>query len=194
MAAIAEGVGRTFARFAPLDAYRLDIVGSLLGIVGFSVLAFAGAPPLVWGLVVGGVLGAAGMRDRIAWMPLVVLLAILGMLSFAPRTTWSPYQRITTAPAASDGSIDISVNGRPHQRIMPLSTMRADQAFRFEPYLRAPDNPLRNVLIIGAGSGNDVAIALSEGAGHIDAVEIDPRAVRAGPRPSPRSALRRTRG
>ncbi len=33
---------------------------------------------------------------------------------------------------------------------------------------------LHNVLIVGAGTGNDVAVALSEGARHIDAVEIDP--------------------
>jgi len=34
--------------------------------------------------------------------------------------------------------------------------------------------PLADVLIVGAGNGNDVAVALSEGAKHIDAVEIDP--------------------
>ena len=31
------------------------------------------------------------------------------------------------------------------------------------------------MLVIGAGSGSDVAIALSEGAQHVDAVDIDPR-------------------
>ena len=31
------------------------------------------------------------------------------------------------------------------------------------------------MLVIGAGTGNDVAIALSKGAQHVDAVEIDPR-------------------
>ena len=34
--------------------------------------------------------------------------------------------------------------------------------------------PFEDVLIIGAGSGNDVAAALAQGAGHVDAVEIDP--------------------
>jgi SAM-dependent methyltransferase len=34
--------------------------------------------------------------------------------------------------------------------------------------------PFKDVLIIGAGSGNDVATALAQGAGHVDAVEIDP--------------------
>ena len=39
---------------------------------------------------------------------------------------------------------------------------------------------LDNVLIVGAGSGSDVAIALSNGAKHVDAVDIDPRIVQIG--------------
>src|SRR3712207_8368396 len=34
-----------FAKFEPLEAYRLDLIGSVLGIVGFTVLSFLGAPP-----------------------------------------------------------------------------------------------------------------------------------------------------
>ncbi|MEX0990113.1 MAG: spermidine synthase [Actinomycetota bacterium] len=174
MATIAEGVARTFARFSPLEAYRLDILGSILGIVAFSVLAFAGLPPVIWGLAVVAVLIAANLRTAFAVGSLAVFLVVLATLSLAARTSWSPYQRISLSETAEDGSIDISVNGRPHQRIMPLSYLRAEQQFRFEPYERSPDNPLRNVLIVGAGSGNDVAIALSQGAQHVDAVEIDP--------------------
>jgi hypothetical protein len=48
------------------------------------------------------------------------------------------------------------------------------------PYQRTPGNPLGKVLIIGAGSGSDVAIALSKGAQHIDAVDIDPRIMQIG--------------
>jgi hypothetical protein len=175
MAAIAQGVARLFVRFEALEAYGLDILGSLLGIVAFSVLSFVDAPPLAWGCVVVAVCAMLMDRSRpLDLAPLAVVLVVLGILSFAPRTFWSPYQRITTTAPWENGSISISVNGRPHQRIMPLEFMRVDQAFRFEPYARSPDNPLGNVLIIGAGSGNDVAIALSEGAAHIDAVEIDP--------------------
>src|SRR2546427_4886042 len=36
MAMIAEGGSRTFVRFEPLEAYRLDIVGSIAGIAVFS--------------------------------------------------------------------------------------------------------------------------------------------------------------
>ena len=38
----------------------------------------------------------------------------------------------------------------------------------------AGGKPFEDVLIIGAGSGNDVAAALGQGARHVDAVEIDP--------------------
>ena len=34
--------------------------------------------------------------------------------------------------------------------------------------------PPGKVLVLGAGTGNDVAVALDEGAEHVDAVEIDP--------------------
>ncbi|HJT37988.1 MAG TPA: spermidine synthase, partial [Actinomycetota bacterium] len=53
MALVGEGVARTFIRFEPLEAYRLDILGSILGIVTFSVLSFLRAPSVVWGVVVG---------------------------------------------------------------------------------------------------------------------------------------------
>ena len=41
------------------------------------------------------------------------------------------------------------------------------------------------MLIIGAGSGSDVAIALSKGAKHIDAVDIDPRIMQIGVEKNP---------
>jgi SAM-dependent methyltransferase len=181
MAAIAEGVGRTFVRFEPLEAYRWDIVGSILGIVAFSALSFLEASPLVWGVIAAAIfIGLAGLRRATQLVPLAAALVVLGLLSFAPNTRWSPYYRVTTRAVSEDGSVAISVNGRPHQRIMPLSFLEATQTFRFEPYRHAPNNALTDVLIIGSGSGNDVAIALSRGAQHVDAVEIDPLLYRLG--------------
>jgi SAM-dependent methyltransferase len=180
MVAIAEGVGRTFVRFEPLEAYRWDILGSMLGIAAFSGLSFLEASPLVW-VVIAAAIFAAVVELRVAQIaPLAGAIVVLGVLSFAPDTRWSPYYRVTTRAVSDDGSVAISVNGRPHQRIMPLAFMEATQTFRFEPYRHAPDNSLTDVLIIGSGSGNDVAIALSRGAGHVDAVEIDPLLYRLG--------------
>jgi hypothetical protein len=175
MAAIAEGVARTFVRFAPLEAYRWDIIGSILGIVTFSALAFLQAPPLAWGAIAAAILvGVMGMPRAAPVISVAVAVVVLGVMSFAGSTRWSPYYRVTTTAGAADGSVGISVNGRPHQRIMPLAFMRTDQAFRFDPYRHATENPLADVLIVGAGSGNDVSIALAQGAGRVDAVEIDP--------------------
>ena len=44
----------------------------------------------------------------------------------------------------------------------------------------AGGKPFNDVLIVGAGSGNDVAAALWHGAGAVDAVEIDPSIQRIG--------------
>ena len=179
MAGIAEGVGRVFVRFRPLEAYRWDIVGSLLGIGAFSALAFLRTPPILWGLIATGLYVIVAGRPRVSQaVAIVSTLAILAVLSFAPNTQWSPYYRVTTR--ASGDHVAISVNGRPHQRIMPLAFLEEHQAFRFEPYRHAPDASLGDVLIVGAGSGNDVAIALSRGAAHVDAVEIDPSLYRLG--------------
>jgi hypothetical protein len=180
MATIAEGVGRLFVRFEPLEAYRWDILGSIAGIVAFSGLSFLHASPFVWGVITAGVtLVVVGRRASTHLLPLAATMVVLSVLSFSPHTLWSPYYRVTTR-AGNDGSVAISVNGRPHQRIMPLEVMEATQTHRFEPYRHAPGNPLTDVLIIGAGSGNDVAIALAQGAGHVDAVEIDPLLYRLG--------------
>ena len=52
---IGDGLARAFRQLDNLDAYSLDIVGSILGSVGFAVLAFVHAPPLVWGLIIAAV-------------------------------------------------------------------------------------------------------------------------------------------
>ena len=66
------------------------------------------------------------------------------------------------------------MNNLGHQGMLPVE--RAGPAY-FLPHLLNRDaggKPFDDVLIIGAGSGNDVAAALAQGAGHVDAVEIDP--------------------
>ena len=52
--------------------------------------------------------------------------------------------------------------------------------------------PFAQVLVIGAGSGNDVSRALQWGAVRVDAVEIDPVIYRLGQPRSSRPPLRRS--
>jgi hypothetical protein len=187
MAFIAEGVGRTFAEFEALEAYRLDIAGSLCGIVAFSLLSFAWAPPVAWGLVAAILFAALLPRSR-RWtlraaqaVALVGLVFMLGRESIVPEWSWSPYYKIDVQRNASGLRLyTISVNGVPHQSIIATKDREQADPIYFLPYQHIAGNPLRNVLIIGAGNGNDVATALAMGAQHVDAVEIDPRLLQLG--------------
>jgi SAM-dependent methyltransferase len=179
MAMIADGVARTFAEFQPLEAYRLDILGSMLGIGAFSLLSFLGAPPVAWGLVVAVCIVALSLRRTtfVQWLQLgLALLAIVIMLwseSISANTYWSPYYKVSFG---KNGDVTyVFVNGISHQSIKSVADRRRTEPLYFAPYERAPNNALGRVLIIGAGTGSDVAIALNEGAKHVDAVEIDPR-------------------
>ncbi len=193
MGLIAEGVARTFKKFPPLVAYRYDLIGSVLGIVGFSVVSFLRSPPLGWGVVVALVFVALALPVRSAATQsgsaqegparsrsiatlasaaaLAVMLVTLGVESFSAHNSWSPYYKITATPnRGADNQLQIDVNGVPHQ---------LHQSARFAPgagiYDVAAPQSFDDVLVIGAGGGNDVSVALTKGARHVDAVEIDPR-------------------
>ena len=183
MATIGEGVARTFIRFRPLDAYRLDIGGSIAGIAAFSLLSFLDAKPVVWALIVAAVmLLLFGRRTGlIQVVAIVTLVMLLWSESLSSSDIWSPYYRISVIKASAD-TYAINVNGIPHQNIIPARKL---QKVYSQPYLDAPGNPLNSVLIVGAGTGDDVANALLKGAKHIDAVEIDPELYQVGKRLNP---------
>src|SRR5260370_22684937 len=185
MATIASGVAQMFVRFKPLDAYRLDIVGSIAGIVAFTTLSLFQAPPLAWGLVASlgfvAVLGSAVRPLQV--VAIAVLLLLLGMESAAVNTKWSPYYNVTCE--GSGRFVGVSVNGIPHQVITSVQTRRETEPIYFIPYERTPGLKLDNVLIVGAGTGTDVAIAFSRGARHVDAVECDPQIYRLGRQRNP---------
>jgi hypothetical protein len=116
--------------------------------------------------------------------------------SLPQQTSWSPYYRITLfeipppqgwpRPAA----YLIDVNHDYHQKILDLSPEFMARNFPSAelnregmkayslPYRLVP-KPVR-VLVVGAGTGNDVAAALRNGATHVDAVEIDPHLIELG--------------
>jgi SAM-dependent methyltransferase len=174
MALIGEGVARTFRMLPPLEAYRMDILGSLAGIGAFSGLSFLGLRPVVWGAVIATaffiLLRPGGWRLAVV----AAIVILLGLGSLSPHDHWSPYYRVTEGSPTASGQIAIKANGLPHQSIVPLSVLRANDAFYLYPYRHLIGAPLDDVLVVGAGTGNDVAVALAMGARHVDAVEIDP--------------------
>ena len=120
MAMIGEGVARTFIRFRPLDAYRLDIAGSITGIAAFSLLSFLDAKPVVWALIVALVMLLVYGR-RAGLIQIVAVVAVVMLLwseSLSSSDIWSPYYRISVQES-SPGRYAINVNGIPHQNIDP---------------------------------------------------------------------------
>jgi SAM-dependent methyltransferase len=181
MMMIAEGVARQFVEFEALEAYRLDITGSVLGIVGFSALSFLWAPPLVWGVVAAILFVVLTKPLRLLQVVAVLgLVFMLGRESIEPSWSWSPYYKVTAQEASDEpGITHINVNGIPHQAMTSIDVRREREPIYFLPYERT-STALEDVLIVGAGTGTDVAIALQQGAEYIDAVEIDPRLQRIG--------------
>jgi SAM-dependent methyltransferase len=182
MAAIAGRVARLFSKFEPLDAYRMDVLGSVAGIVAFSALSFLGADPLAWIAVAALAFGYLLRREmtRVVVFGLIALLALGVVASAAPRDAWSPYQRVSEHVSSDDGKIALFVNNRRHQTMAPVSVLLSEQPYYGYPYSHLLRDRPGDVLIVGAGSGNDVAVALREGASHVDAVEIDPVLQRLG--------------
>ncbi len=183
MAGPGEMVGRCFREMAGLDAYRLDLIGSLAGIGAFTLLAFLRAPSVVWGAVVA-VCYIVLLRRRLplaSWAALAAVVGVLAAESLASGVSWSPYYKVRTQEVTTAGkeSLNISVNGIPHQNTKPVSRLLKDERYVL-PYERLTGIDLDRVLVIGAGNGNDVAMALYQGARHVDAVEIDPRLLEIG--------------
>jgi Spermine/spermidine synthase domain len=183
MATIGEGVARAFSRFQPLDAYRLDVLGSIVGVVAFSALAFLQFPPVAWGLVAAAGFALLLGRRMGRWqkVALAVIVVLLGVQSLVPVLHWSPYYKVAAeTPPDRQGAMDVKVNNVPHQTLHPVARLRQLAPFYFYPYQHLGGTAPDEVLIVGAGTGNDVAVALSQGAGQIDAVEIDPILYRLG--------------
>jgi SAM-dependent methyltransferase len=68
----------------------------------------------------------------------------------------------------------IAVNTIAHQTMVPFGSRGPGYSLIHLLQQQSGGAPFRDVLIIGAGSGNDIAHALRFGASQIDAVEIDP--------------------
>ena len=191
---IGQVIGRLMTRAETLRAYGLNLLGSLLGVGAMFALSAAYAPPSAWfglglaGLMAfgvgrgGGRVGSAVIGGAIAT---VVLLA--WPVEFGWERIYSPYQLLERGPGENGLSL-IRASGQYHQRIHDLSDKRvasgdpgalATAAYYEFPYRVLGARP-RDVLVVGAGTGNDVAAAVREGAEHVDAVEIDPAILELG--------------
>jgi len=180
-------VGEHLKAVSPLKGYGINLAGSLAGMALFAALSFVNSGPAIW-LLVGFILLLPFFVRRRAALALFAVTVIVVAIP-APGTLWSPYYRIDFTPLPSPESwphpsaYSVVTNHLWYQWAADLSPAFLKQypeakpnrflvSYYELPYRLVP-NP-QNVLILGAGTGNDVAAALRHGAEHVDAVELDP--------------------
>lgn len=175
LAFIGNGIAVTFRRLKNLEAYQYDLIGSLVGIVVFTGLSFLGTPPIVWAVIAAAIMFWAIWPRKvldalITVLPLLALVTILGAESRHDNVMWTPYYKATYT--LTDDGAQVLVNGVPHWGQARATDWPVYQTVYER---RASTQPVDRLLVIGAGSGNDVAVALENGVQHVDAVEIDQR-------------------
>jgi SAM-dependent methyltransferase len=200
-------LGQTVSRqmdLAPsaLRAYSWNLVGSLVGVVAFFAVSLLMLPPAVWlgAVLFGFALLQSSRRDMVLVTSLIVPLVLLLHGEAGPDTQvlWTPYQQIQyTRLRTPDGEIyggAMRVNHALYQKVVNLSDeflARHPRAMKEAPDENPYNLPFRfavpdpAVMIVGSGTGNDVAAALRNGSRAVDAVEIDRAILELGKREHP---------
>ena len=167
----------------PLLAYAYDIGGSLVGVVAYSLLAWAGTSPQVW-YGIGILLLLLFVADHRGWLIASLVagaaaIVLIGTTYSGAR--WSPYYKVEAEPYTGEKYRDAGF-------MILVDNIRIQDALNFGPalersplrawipYYRLPHRLAKpeKVLILGAGSGNEAIVALAHGAKEVHAVEIDP--------------------
>ncbi len=175
---LGQALGRAFDAYPNrVVAYSLNIGGSLAGIAGFSALSFTQAPPVIWFLISCAGIAYLLYQGKALSLPRLLTLAIVVVYPAIPvdlsnlhETRWSPYYAVDRYKAEGH----IIVNNIGHQSMVPFDVGGSSYSLIHLLQRQTGGPPFQDVLIIGAGSGNDVAHALRFGVNRIDAVEIDP--------------------
>jgi spermidine synthase len=173
-------------------AYTVNILGSLAGILLFTLLSLYWQPPVVW-LAIAGVLLTllVGTIAPLRWATFASFgLCVALFLLQPPRAGhpyWSPYQYLELSSRVENGEViayQLDTNHTWFQQVVNLSPpfvaahpdffsqVQSDWDAYNLPYHFYPIP--QSVLVLGAGMGNDVAAALRNGASRVVAVEIDP--------------------
>src|SRR6266567_1101506 len=74
---LSRSFGQLFAQIQPLTAYTFDIIGSLVGIACFSVIAYFALPPLVWFLLLVGLLLLLSARQTVLFVASTFLVSLI---------------------------------------------------------------------------------------------------------------------
>jgi hypothetical protein len=183
--ALGQALAGEMDRHPRLSAYSWDIGGSLFGTLLFAAASFAQVPPWVWPLVLTLLWSLVFFRGLLKFAIYTLCGVLFFFLANSPNPSrWSPYYLIQFAK--QEIGLRVWVNSSFHQLMLNMyrpskktQDILDDLIPRFSlPYQIYRDNHQNKspekVLILGAGTGNDVNVARINGAKSITAVEIDP--------------------
>jgi hypothetical protein len=196
---LGQEIGIRLRAFPPVTAYSINIAGSLAGVLAFAVVSYVElGPPWWFGLGLAALLAYHVLTgDRLADLAVAAsLFAGVVAVIFAygvadgrgQRNLWSPYYRVQVSPIPESSPLtgyNVRVNRDSHQQALDLA-VRPGEVERIGVRRSIYDLPYKfgspqRVLVVGAGTGNDVAAALrANPRAQIDAVEIDPRIAQLG--------------
>jgi spermidine synthase len=181
----------------PLQGYSWNLAASLVGILTFVAVSWFALGPAVWMAIIFLGIGflQPGLRHTLVFVSLAIPASLLLHDVSTPQrfTIWTPYQTIDYERLnfrnGEFRQANVKVNHTGYQLIVDLSpeflqrhptllTEAADQNPYNLPFAFAPLSP--RVLIVGSGTGNDVAAAVRHQSVAVDAVEIDPGIVALG--------------
>ena len=164
-------------------SYSVNLLGSLGGIILFAILGWFATPPLLWLIIVLLIILFDQFNrqvNKIVFLSLLLLNFIIAFLSswINPNLViWSNYQKLEVTKEAR--GYYIAVNNVGYQQIFDNSdNYKATRESGAVPYGQYDIPSLlypkaQNILIVGSGSGNDVAGAIRNSSAQITAVEID---------------------
>ncbi len=180
-------VGYLFQKMHSLKAYSSDLIGSLLGIITFTIATVFNAGPPIW-LGIGSI--AFYFISRKPFV-LVAFIAIILLGGYSIKgALFSAYNRIDiTKDSFSTG---IFVNRDFHQIMLDLSdtninglpdSQKKEELILARKVYDTPfivNNVRNRALIVGAGTGNDVQGALRNGYNLVYAIDIDKSIMKLG--------------
>lgn len=195
---IGQQTGRLFDRLNPLPAYTINIFGSVTGILLYSCMSYNLIPP-IWIFALFMILYLYFVFTRTnQWffvLTAVLFVVLMSWISVMDKGTfWSPYYKIRIDKIPSEKhkpGFTLTVNNDYHQMALNLSKEATAESKGDYEWARLYELPFRlrgsvkNAMIVGAGTGNDVAAALRMNVEHIDAVDIDPLILKIGKRHHP---------
>jgi hypothetical protein len=189
--ALGQQLARSMDHHEKLVAYGWDIAGSLAGTLVFAICSLLSVPPWLWPPLVGAAFAAVFVKGRVRRS--VYALAGVPFLLLSQSSLealWSPYyyvqyqaeetgMRVYVNSSFHQFAIDFESDVPEHRQMQQAILAKWSQPYEIYRNSHGGKSPGR-VLILGAGTGNDVYVARQNGALEITAVEIDPAILRLG--------------